>query len=126
MGYVGIRFRHGRIIHERSNREVKMMKYIFALTAILFFPWQSGAEEVSLTIYNSNLGLVKQTKSLDFDKGVGFVRFDDVAALIDPTSVHIKPASSGIEILEQNYQYDLISTQKMMQRSWDESSLTQS
>jgi hypothetical protein len=93
-----------------------MRKYVLTFAAILIFPWSSVADEVSLTIYNNNLGLVKQTKALDFDKGISFVRFDDVAALIDPTSVHIKPALSGIEILEQNYQYDLISTQKMMQR----------
>ena len=93
-----------------------MKKFVLTLMAILLFSWHIHADDVSLTIYNNNLGLVKQTRSLEFDKGISFVRFDEVAALIDPTSVHIKPSSSGIAILEQNYQYDLISTQKMMQR----------
>ena len=93
-----------------------MRKYILTWMAVLIFPWNLYADDVSLTVYNNNLGLVKQTRSLEFEKGISFVRFDEVAALIDPTSVHIKPASSGIAILEQNYQYDLISTQKMMQR----------
>ncbi len=74
------------------------------------------ADDVALTIYNDNFGLVKQTKSLDFRQGIGEVRFDDVAAQIDPTSVHILPKSGGISILEQNYQYDLVNTQKIMQK----------
>ena len=74
------------------------------------------ADDIALTIYNDNFGLVKQTRNLEFSKGVGEVRFDDVAARIDPTSVHIKPGKPGIDILEQNYQYDLVNTQKMMQR----------
>lgn len=93
-----------------------MMKFVVSVTVIAIFSWPAFADDVSLTIYNNNLGLVKQTRSLEFDKGISFVRFDEVAALIDPTSVHINPSSSGIAILEQNYQYDLISTQKMMQR----------
>jgi len=93
-----------------------MKKFVLTLTAILIFSWHIYADDVSLTIYNNNLGLVKQTRSLEFDKGISFIRFDDVAALIDPTSVHINPSLSGIAILEQNYQYDLISTKKMMQR----------
>jgi hypothetical protein len=76
----------------------------------------SYAGDVSITIYNDNFGLVKQTEELTFKKGTGEVRFDNVAALIDPTSVHILPKSGGISILEQNYQYDLVNTQKMMQK----------
>jgi len=93
-----------------------MKKFILIMAAGLLFASAAGADDVALTIYNNNLGLVKQARTLEFDKGIGSVKFDDVAALIDPTSVHINPASSGIAILEQNYQYDLISTQKMMQR----------
>jgi len=74
------------------------------------------AGDIALTIYNDNLGLVKQTQTLEFKKGVGETRFDDVAAQIDPTSVHISPKASGISVLEQNYQYDLVNSQKIMQK----------
>jgi hypothetical protein len=76
----------------------------------------SYAGDVSITIYNDNFGLVKQTEQLDFKKGLGEVRFDNVAAQIDPTSVYILPKDGGISILEQNYQYDLVNTQKIMQK----------
>lgn len=74
----------------------------------------SYGENISITIYNDNFGLVKQTRNLDIPNGTSEIRFDDVAALIDPTSVHI--SSPGISILEQNYQYDLVNTQKIMQK----------
>jgi hypothetical protein len=88
------------------------------LTLTIVFCWAAAgySDEVALTIYNGNFGLVKQTRSLEFPEGIGEVRFDDVAARIDPTSVHINPRSTGISILEQNYQFDLVSTQKIMQK----------
>lgn len=45
---------------------------------------------VSLTIYNVNLGLVKDLRQIKLPKGVGELRFMDVASQIIPTSVHIK------------------------------------
>ena len=93
------------------------MKTLMIAGALVILSAQmAAAGDVSLTIYNDNFGLVKQTEALEFKKGVGEVRFDDVAALIDPTSVHISPKSGGISILEQNYQYDLVNTRQMMQR----------
>lgn len=93
------------------------MKSIINACLILFFACSlSSAGDVSLTIYNDNFGLVKQTQTLEFKKGVGEVNFDDVASQIDPTSVHILPKNAGISILEQNYRYDLVSTQQIMQR----------
>ena len=83
---------------------------------ILLFAVAVRADDISLTIYNDNFGLIKQTKSLEFSKGLSEVQFDDVAALIDPTSVHIAPRQPGISILEQNYQFDLVNTKKIMQR----------
>lgn len=92
-----------------------MKRYLLAI-ALLASTNVWGAEGVALTVYNDNLGLVKQTRTLDFAKGVGEIRFDDVAAMIDPTSVHISLKEEGISILEQNYQYDLVNTQKIMQK----------
>lgn len=93
-----------------------MKRAILTLTIVFCWAAAGYSDEVALTIYNGNFGLVKQTKSLEFQKGMAEVRFDDVAARIDPTSVHISPKSMGISILEQNYQFDLVSTQKIMQK----------
>jgi hypothetical protein len=73
---------------------------------------------VALTIYNVNLGLVKDQRKIKLSKGTGELKFMDVASQIIPTSVHIKslidPAS--LQIFEQNYEYDLLNPQKLLDK----------
>jgi len=77
--------------------------------------------EISVTIYNQDLGLVKDVRELEFQKGKSVVKFTDVAAQIDPTSVHFKPVdvADKVAILEQNYQYDLVSSSKILEKYID-------
>jgi hypothetical protein len=76
------------------------------------------ADDVAITVYNQNLALVKEGRTLDFQKGVNKMNLTDVAASIDPTSVHFKLKSGGdnIQLLEQNYQYDLVSSDKILEK----------
>ena len=74
---------------------------------------------VSVTVYNQNLGLVRETRTLKVDRaGVSFLRFMDVPQLINPRTVHLKSLTAGadLDILEQNYEYDLISPEKLMEK----------
>jgi hypothetical protein len=73
---------------------------------------------VAITIYNSNLGLVKDIRLIDLKPGVQELKFMDVAAKIDPTTVYIKSLVDGssLNILEQNYEYDLLSPQKLLEK----------
>ena len=73
---------------------------------------------VMVTIYNGNLGLVKDTREVRLDAGLLDVQFADVAAQIDPTTVHLKSLTDplGLRILEQNYEYDLLTTAKLMEK----------
>ena len=75
-------------------------------------------KDVTVTIYNGNLGLVKDVRETRLPAGTTEVQFQDVAALIDPTSVHLKSLTdpAGLKILEQNYEYDLLSSQKLMDK----------
>jgi hypothetical protein len=75
-------------------------------------------QNMAITIYNSNLGLVKETRLIDLKPGVHEVKFMDVAAKIDPTTVHIKSLANGsdLNVLEQNYEYDLLSPQKLLEK----------
>jgi hypothetical protein len=74
--------------------------------------------EVMVTIYNGNLGLVKDLREARLPAGQSEVQFMDVAALIDPTTVHLKSLTdaAGLKILEQNYEYDLLTSQKLMEK----------
>ncbi|MFC1807911.1 DUF4139 domain-containing protein [Candidatus Omnitrophota bacterium] len=76
---------------------------------------QIGAE---VTVYNSNLGLVKDTRKIALPAGEGELRFMDVAAYIMPVTVHAKSLKDpeSFSILEQNYEYDLINSEKLLDK----------
>jgi hypothetical protein len=75
-------------------------------------------EEVSVTVYNSNLGLVKDTRRIRLSNGLTDLKFTGVAAQIMPQTVHIQSLTdpAGLEILEQNYQYDLLTPEKLIEK----------
>ena len=73
-------------------------------------------KSLAVTIYNSNLGVVKDTREIKLNSGLSEIKITDVAKLIDPTSVHIKLDG---EVLEQNYQYDLVNFSKILQKYID-------
>ena len=79
---------------------------------------QDSQREVQLTIYNGNLGLVKDVREVRLPVGTAEAQFADVAAQIDPTSVHLESLTNaaGLRILEQNYEYDLLSSQKLLEK----------
>lgn len=84
-------------------------------------PSSTGAGEqtgVALTVYNANLGLVKDQRRITLGRGTGELRFMDVASRIIPTSVHIKSLSDpkSLQVLEQNYEYDLLSPKKLLDK----------
>ena len=70
----------------------------------------AAQDGVSLTVYNQNFAVVREVRPLALRRGVNLVRFEDVAAQIDPTSLALKALSdpTAVLVLEQNYQYNLI------------------
>lgn len=76
---------------------------------------QTGVE---VTVYNNNLGLVKDTRTIRLPKGAGELRFMDVASAIMPVTVHAQSLKTpqNFTILEQNYEYDLINSSKLMDK----------
>lgn len=98
-----------------------MKKFIISSCLLLFFLQITFAQEydrksLAVTIYNSNLGVIKDLRSVDFKTGINRLEIRDVAQLIDPTSVRID--FKGM-IIEQNYQYDLVSLDKILQKYID-------
>lgn len=73
---------------------------------------------VEVTVYNNNLGLVKDQREVKLNSGIQELRFMDVASHIIPESVSIKCIDKRqcMEILEQNYEYDLISPSKLLDK----------
>ena len=79
----------------------------------------SAPKSVALTVYNAGFALVKDTRNITLVKGVNSLEIEDVAAKIDPTSILFKSltAPNSVSILEQNYQYDLISPDSILNKS---------
>ena len=77
---------------------------------------QADRESLSLTVYNTDLGLVKDRRSIDIPKGLSELRFMDVAAQIIPASVQVTASGSQLRLLEQNYEYDLLNPQKLLDK----------
>src|SRR2546423_14956579 len=78
----------------------------------------SDRQSVNITVYNSNLGLVRETRRLNLPTGRIALRFADVTAQIRPETVHLASLLSptALHILEQNYQYDLLNPAKLLDK----------
>ena len=78
----------------------------------------SDRQSVNITVYNSNLGLVRETRRLTLPSGRIALRFADVTAQIRPETVHLLSLTSpaSLRILEQNYQYDLLNPAKLLDK----------
>ncbi|MGH8251693.1 MAG: DUF4139 domain-containing protein [Steroidobacteraceae bacterium] len=65
--------------------------------------------------------LVRLERDLELERGRGLVKFTDVAALIDPTTVQFLSLTdpAGTRVLEQNFQFDLVSQDKLLSRYVD-------
>jgi len=79
----------------------------------------TASTQTELTIYNQGFGLVKEVRQLSLKQGRQSVAIEDVASMIDPTSVGFRSLTDAksFNILEQNYQYDLINPQAILEKS---------
>src|SRR5439155_3267692 len=75
-------------------------------------------KEIAVTVYNSNVALVRDVRSLQLTAGTVDLRFMDIAARVNPATVHIVSLTSPKElsVLEQNYEYDLLNPQKLLEK----------
>jgi hypothetical protein len=66
-------------------------------------------------------GVVRETRSIDLKEGENEVKFTDVASGIDPTTVAFESltAPDSTAVLEQNYEYDVTSTDKLLEKYLD-------
>jgi len=75
---------------------------------------------VSLTVYNQNFAVVKERRLMGLEPGTGMVKFPEVAATIVPESVQFSSLRpGGAKVLEQNYEFDLVSAAKLLHKYID-------
>jgi hypothetical protein len=77
----------------------------------------ADSREVSLTIYNGGYAVLREQREMAMTPGMNVIRFEDVAQTIQPATVSISGRTSPIRVREQNYQFDLVSPQAILEKS---------
>ena len=79
---------------------------------------ESDRVSAEITVYNSGLGLVKDRRSINLSRGDSVLQLMDVASQVIPSSVSVESVSEkGVfSVLEQNYEYDLLSPNKLLEK----------
>ena len=93
-----------------------------AISPDLYRPVPGGGS-MGYSRYNQIPGyaIIKQERTLRIERGVSELNFQGVAALLDPTTVHFESLTNpdGTRVLEQDYRFDLLSMDKMLERYID-------
>ena len=74
--------------------------------------------ELAVTVYNSDIALVRDVRNIRLGRGASDLRFMDIAATVNPATVHFRSLSdpSRVSVLEQNYEYDLLEPEKLLHK----------
>lgn len=87
-----------------------------SFSAASVFAASSGEDkQVSLTIYNGDLALIEHVRPITLEAGRQRVEFAGVSAQILPQTVSF--VASNLELLEQNFDYDLLTPDKLMEKA---------
>jgi hypothetical protein len=74
--------------------------------------------DLGVTVYNSDIALVRDVRELQLPRGSFDLKFMDVAATVNPTTVHFRSLTepARVSVLEQNYEYDLLEPDKLLRK----------
>ena len=75
----------------------------------------SYQKNLTMTIYNEGRALVGDVRHVDFSAGRSSLSFEDISNMVLPSSVLFK--SENVRVLEQNFNYDLLSLESLMEKS---------
>ncbi len=72
---------------------------------------------VDVTVYNQDMALVRETRTVELPEGDVRLEFRDVPARINPVTLLVTGGSDGrFELLEQNYEFDLLSRERILEK----------
>jgi hypothetical protein len=79
---------------------------------------EADRTSAEITVYNVGLGLVKDRRNVTLGEGESTLLFMDVASQVIPSSVSVRSVKEGdaVSVLEQNYEYDLLSATKLLEK----------
>ncbi|PYT93630.1 MAG: DUF4139 domain-containing protein [Acidobacteria bacterium] len=74
--------------------------------------------DLNVTVYNSNIALVRDVRNLMLPAGTFRLKFMDIAATVNPATVHFRSLMDPdkLGVIEQNYEYDLLEPAKLLHK----------
>src|ERR1700716_4424429 len=74
--------------------------------------------DLRVTVYNSEIALVRDVRNLQLPRGSFDLHFMDIAATVNPATVHFRSLTepSRVNVLAQNYEYDLLEPEKLLRK----------
>ncbi len=78
----------------------------------------SDQTDLNVTVYNSNIALVRDVRQLTLPTGAFSLKFADIAATVNPATVHFRSLTEPdkLSVIEQNYEYDLLEPAKLLHK----------
>jgi hypothetical protein len=79
---------------------------------------QADQSDLALTVYNSNVALVRDVRRLTLPTGASRLKFMNIAATVNPATVHFRSLNEPdkLSVVEQNYEYDLLEPAKLLHK----------
>src|SRR5271170_1984788 len=78
----------------------------------------SDQTDLNITVYNSNIALVRDVRQISIPSGSFRLKFMDIAASVNPATVHFRSLTdpTKLDVTEQNYEYDLLDPAKLLHK----------
>src|SRR5256886_11786672 len=74
--------------------------------------------DLNVTVYNSNIALIRDVRNLALPSGTFRLKFMDIAATVNPATVHFRSLNEPdkLGVIEQNYEYDLLEPANLLHK----------
>jgi hypothetical protein len=109
------------LFHRRSLKAALLASaFAFASPAVAQEETAVGLDAqtgVAVTIYNQDLALVKDRRDVTLEAGANRLAFIDVSAQIRPETALLNTTSGRLDMLEQNFDFDLLTPEKLLEKS---------
>jgi len=115
--------------HNKINKSPYLLRFFYTSVVIIGLNFSAvlaseikttvdDQKELSLTVYNQDLALIRDVRSVSLDKGMNRIAMREVSAQIRPETAIITSLShpNSLALFEQNFDYDLLTPQQLLQK----------
>ena len=94
-------------------KKILLLSSLFLSAQLMSVTLNPSTENNSLIIYNSNIGLVHESRALELNKNETQIIYEDVASSINTDSVNVSLPNT-VSLFSQQYRYDRLTQNKLL------------